>query len=62
MSPPKQATWYSCNNSNCVEVANQGDRVLVRDSKATESPILSFTRTEWDSFREAIKAGDFDHI
>ncbi|MFG1942303.1 DUF397 domain-containing protein [Nonomuraea sp. NPDC048826] len=55
-------TWYSCNNGNCVEVAQHGDRVLIRDSKDAEGAKLSFDRKEWESFRDAIKEGRFDGV
>ncbi|WP_328807645.1 DUF397 domain-containing protein [Nonomuraea antri] len=55
-------TWYSCNNGNCVEVADGGDHVLMRDSKDDKGAILAFSRTEWEFFRDAVKAGEFDII
>lgn len=36
--------------SNCVEVGDDGDRILVRDSKTTDSPILAFTPESWNAF------------
>ncbi|MFI7441569.1 DUF397 domain-containing protein [Nonomuraea indica] len=56
------STWHSCNNGNCVEVARHGDTVLVRDGKDADGPVLTFSRTEWLSFREGIKAGAFDAV
>jgi hypothetical protein len=55
----------ACDTANsCVEVAKcdcpDGD-VLIRDSKLGDaSPVLSFTRAEWDVFSAGMKAGDFD--
>jgi len=46
---------------NCVEVADVGGRVLVRDSKDADGPALSFTRGEWAAFTNGIRAGEFDH-
>lgn len=62
LQAPENLTWYSCNNGNCVQVAPDGDTVLIRDSKDTQGPVLSFTRTEWERFRDAIKAGRFDEV
>ena len=47
---------------NCVEVADTGDSVHVRDSKAVAAagPVLSFTRREWEAFIEGVKSGEFD--
>lgn len=58
----RKLTWHSCNNGNCVEVAKQGDRVLVRDSKDLHGAVLAFTEREWTGFRDAIKAGRFDTL
>ncbi|MGI5269527.1 DUF397 domain-containing protein [Nonomuraea sp. CA-218870] len=55
-------TWHSCNNGHCVQVAQLGDTVLIRDSKDAEGAKLSFDRTEWESFRDAIKEGRFDAV
>jgi hypothetical protein len=45
---------------NCVEVADDGTTVSVRDSKNTDGPTLSFTPGEWDAFIGGAKAGQFD--
>jgi hypothetical protein len=45
--------------SNCVEVANDGDAVFVRDSKDPRGPVLAFTRSEWDAFLTGVHAGEF---
>lgn len=49
-----------CEASSCVEVAFDGDHVLVRDSKDPDSPVLRFTRDEWTAFVAGVKDGDFD--
>ena len=57
----RQLHWIRrCSDSACVEVARDGDDVLVRDSKQSDGPILRFTREEWDSFRAGDVAGEFD--
>jgi hypothetical protein len=48
-----------CGSATCVEVAEVGDRVLVRDSKNPDRASLSFTKLEWDSFQDGLLAGDF---
>jgi hypothetical protein len=35
---------------NCVEVATNPHRVLVRDSKDTEGPVLDVGRDDWRAF------------
>lgn len=50
-----------CDHSTCVEVARTAtDRILVRDSRGEESPILAFDRDEWRVFVAGVKAGEFD--
>lgn len=45
-----RAQWkkssYSGNSGNCVEVADLGTAVAVRDSKDPEGPVLVVTRDE----------------
>jgi hypothetical protein len=43
----------SFSNSNCVEVADGGSTVLVRDSKNPDGPVLRFTPDEWSAFPKA---------
>ncbi|GAA3444485.1 DUF397 domain-containing protein [Planomonospora venezuelensis] len=40
----------------CVEVAELGDLLGVRDSKNASGPHLIFTRESWSAFTEAIKS------
>jgi hypothetical protein len=56
------AVWRKSTRSssgNCVEVADAGDVVLVRDSKNTGQPALGFDRAAWAAFVAGIRAGDF---
>ena len=50
----------SATNGCCVEVGACACRVLVRDSKDPDGPVLSFTRAEWSAFLAGCKAGEFD--
>jgi hypothetical protein len=44
-----------------VEVARDGEWVGVRDGKdGPASPVLIFSVTEWETFVNAAKAGQFD--
>jgi hypothetical protein len=47
-------------SSNCVEVADNGESIYVRDSKDPVGPVLAFTRPEWEAFLTGVRAGDFD--
>jgi hypothetical protein len=49
-----------CGEAACVEVAVLPDLVAVRDSKREESPVLTFTPSEWEAFVSGVKQGQFD--
>jgi len=51
---------FSDGNGACVEVAMRSDAIGVRDSKDDTSPVLAFTRPEWEAFVRGVKAGEFD--
>jgi uncharacterized protein DUF397 len=49
-------TSYSSNGGgNCVEVADHGSRVLVRDTKDHTGPMLRFTAAAWRRFADQVK-------
>ncbi len=50
----------SSGNGNCVEVAEIGDVVAVRDSKDPSGPILIFTSEEWRAFVGGVRGGGFE--
>jgi hypothetical protein len=58
------STWHKSSLSGqgeCVEVRrHSGGFVQVRDSKAPDSGVLSFTPREWIAFIGGVKAGEFD--
>jgi len=47
-------------NGQCVEWADLGDAVAVRDSKHPSGPALIFTRGEWRAFVGGVKDGEAD--
>lgn len=49
-----------CSTNGCVEVHKAHNEVWVRDSKDENSPILKFTREEWETFTADVKNGEFD--
>jgi hypothetical protein len=56
-------TWRKSSFSesgNCVEVAFTEAAVLVRDSKDTRGPVLSFPSADWAAFLTAVVAGEHD--
>jgi hypothetical protein len=57
---PQHIVWQvssKSNGSNCVEVALDGQAMLVRDSKNRSGAILSFKPSIWKVFIEEIKNG-----
>jgi Domain of unknown function (DUF397) len=62
----QRATWRKSSrssgggNGDCVDVADLGDAVAVRDSKHPDGAVLAFSPSEWRAFIEGAKAGDFD--
>jgi hypothetical protein len=60
------AVWHKStrsggNGGDCVEVAgNLAGIVAIRDTKDPGGAILVFTRAEWSSFLDGVRAGDFD--
>jgi Domain of unknown function (DUF397) len=57
-----RAQWkkssYSGNSGNCVEVADLGSSVAVRDSKDPYGPVLIYTRDEWQGLIRSAKSGE----
>lgn len=59
---PWRKSSYSVDN-NCVEIADAGPQVVVRDSKLGDaSPVLHFTRAEFAAWLDGCKAGEFDDL
>ncbi|MCG5211698.1 DUF397 domain-containing protein [Streptosporangium sp. KLBMP 9127] len=64
MTDFSSSDWYksthSGNGGNCVEVAQAGTAIGVRDSKDPSGPVLAFTGPEWSAFVRGVKDGEFD--
>jgi hypothetical protein len=62
----RPTTWrkssYSVNGANCVEIADTGANICVRDSKHPEHGHLRFTRSELAAFIAAASAGELDYL
>jgi hypothetical protein len=61
-SPP--IVWHRarfCSTGECVEVARDGDAIVIRDSR-DPALHLRYTRQEWRAFVLGVKAGDFDGL
>ena len=53
---------FSDATANCVELADSGPAILVRDSKHPTGGHLTFTRSELAAFIAGIKHGDLDDL
>ena len=50
----------SANNGACVELAPTAGRILIRDSKDQDGPIIAYSEYSWRLFVAAAKTGNFD--
>jgi len=52
----RKSSYSSSNSGNCLEVADNDGRVLVRDSKDNQTgPVLRFAPDVWRRFAEQVK-------
>jgi hypothetical protein len=55
-----KSTYSGSNGGNCVEVARDGESVLVRNTRDREGGTLAFTTGEWRAFLAGARDGEFD--
>ena len=55
-------TAKACNGGSCVTVAVDGNSVVIGDSKSPGGPVLTYSQSEWLTFAEGIRLGDFDNL
>jgi hypothetical protein len=53
---------YSGASSSCVEVAEEDDRIALRNSNHPDAGMLHFTRAEMAAWIAGCKAGEFDDL
>jgi hypothetical protein len=46
---------YSGGEGNCIEVADQAARVLIRDTQDRTGPVLAFAPDAWRRFADQLK-------
>jgi hypothetical protein len=51
-----------CQNRECVEVAEQNGRILMRNSARPDGLAIHYTTEEFRSFLKGVKAGEFDDL
>jgi Domain of unknown function (DUF397) len=62
--PTEPLTWIKsshCYATSCLEMADGGEWIFLRDSKAPHVH-LRYTREEIHAFLQAAKRGEFDHL
>lgn len=62
---PVQPTWRRasfCASTECVEVAQRDDVIILRDSTQPRGDMLHYGVGEWRCFVRNIKAGEFDGL
>jgi hypothetical protein len=51
-----------CGNAACLEYADSGKHVFVRDAKDVDGPVLAFAPKEWNRFVRAAVAKEFSAL
>lgn len=53
----RKASYSSNGGANCVEVADHGNWVLVRDTQTRSGPVLRFSPAAWREFAGLVRTG-----
>jgi hypothetical protein len=53
----RKSSHSASNGGECVEVGSHNGRVLVRDTKDREGPVLRVSPTAWRVFADRVKSG-----
>ena len=66
MNENKELVWikssFSGANGSCVELAEAGDAILLRNSNSPEQGVIRFTGAEVAAFIAGCRAGEFDNF
>jgi hypothetical protein len=61
-----RAIWHASparpDGLGCVEIADLGDYVAMRDSANPDGPVLVFTPFEWACFLDGVAKGEFRQL
>ncbi|MGD3106820.1 DUF397 domain-containing protein [Streptomyces sp. YGL11-2] len=49
-----KSSYSGGGDNDCVEVADNQPRVLVRDSKVNQGPVIAVTRSAWSAFVDIV--------
>ena len=53
----RKSSYSGGNGGNCVEVGAQAGRVLVRDTKDRQGPVLRFAPSAWKQLADWLRSG-----
>jgi hypothetical protein len=56
---PEWRRSSSCSGGNCIEVARDGDRYLIRDSRDRSAAPIVVDAGEWQAFVEGVRRDEF---
>jgi len=51
----RKSSYSADNGGNCIEIADDDNRVLVRDTKDSQGPQLRFSADVWRRFADRLK-------
>lgn len=51
----RKSTYSGSNGGGCVETASTTGRVLVRDSKLADSPVITFSSDDWQRLTDQLR-------
>jgi hypothetical protein len=56
----RKSSFSGNGGANCVEVADDGENIYVRNSKNPGAAVTAFTQSEWRAFISGAKNREFD--
>lgn len=51
----RKSSYSGQSGGNCIEVADHGSRIIVRDTKDRQGPMLRVTPDAWRRFADQVK-------
>lgn len=64
LNPPKMVAWRTssfCQNGECAEIAQAGDEIVLRSTRAPVE-VIRLTTAEWRALVRGIQAGEFQDL
>jgi len=56
----RKSSFSGNGGANCVDVADDGETIYVRNSKSPSGAVVAFTQSEWRAFISGAKNQEFD--